>query len=168
VTGDATAPDRSGPVVIAHVCNDLGRWGRGFVMALSKRWPEPRERFVAWHESGASGEEGPFELGRVQFVRVEPDLWVANVIGQHGLTAKKGVAPVRYDAICTGLTDVARFAAGHRATVHMPRIACGLAGGTWDKVEPLIADTLLAAGVETFVYDLPGKRTGRPQDRGQK
>lgn len=157
VVGDATAPDRSRPAVIAHVCNDLGRWGKGFVMAISKRWPEPRKRFVAWHDAGGGGEEGPFELGRVQCVEVEPELWVANLIGQQGMTAKQGVPPVRYDAIHRGLDDVARFAAGRGAAVHMPRIGCGLAGGTWGRIEPLIEETLVAAGVATFVYDLPGK-----------
>jgi hypothetical protein len=30
--------------LICHICNDLGGWGKGFVLALSRRWegPEPR------------------------------------------------------------------------------------------------------------------------------
>jgi len=35
--GDATAPKADGPVVIVHVCNDVGKWGKGFVLAVSKR-----------------------------------------------------------------------------------------------------------------------------------
>jgi len=41
VMGDATAPKADGPKIIVHVCNDVGAWGRGFVVALSRRWPEP-------------------------------------------------------------------------------------------------------------------------------
>ena len=41
VIGDATAPEGEGPKVIVHVCNDIGGWGRGFVVALSKRWDKP-------------------------------------------------------------------------------------------------------------------------------
>lgn len=37
----------------------------------------------------------------------------------------------------------------------MPRIGCGLAGGRWDRIEPLIVATLSAAGIEVTVYDLP-------------
>jgi O-acetyl-ADP-ribose deacetylase (regulator of RNase III) len=39
--GDATSPQAKGNKIIAHICNDLGRWGKGFVLAISKRWPEP-------------------------------------------------------------------------------------------------------------------------------
>ncbi|MEV6001124.1 Appr-1-p processing protein, partial [Streptomyces griseomycini] len=27
-----------GVKVIAHVCNDIGGWGKGFVLAVSRRW----------------------------------------------------------------------------------------------------------------------------------
>src|SRR5687767_2140013 len=143
LVGDATSPDRAGPAVIAHVCNDRGRWGKGFVMAISARWPEPRERYLAWHASNGAGEDGSFELGRVQFVKVGPKLWVANTVGQHGMTAKNGVPPVRYEAIRSGLEAVARFAVKHGATVHMPRIGCGLSGGTWNRIEELIGASLV-------------------------
>jgi hypothetical protein len=39
--GDATAPDRHAPDVIAHVRDDTERLGQGFVLALSRRSPEP-------------------------------------------------------------------------------------------------------------------------------
>ncbi|MDB5329368.1 MAG: hypothetical protein JWP03_519 [Phycisphaerales bacterium] len=55
LVGDATAPQGDGPRIIAHVCNDLGRWGRGFVLALSKRWHEPEARFRAWHRNEVQG-----------------------------------------------------------------------------------------------------------------
>ena len=34
---EATAPDDEAPGVIAHVCNDSGGWGKGFVLAISRR-----------------------------------------------------------------------------------------------------------------------------------
>ncbi len=33
LTGDATQPQSAGPKLIVHVCNDIGGWGRGFVVA---------------------------------------------------------------------------------------------------------------------------------------
>lgn len=154
VTGDATAPQGEGPKVIVHVCNDIGGWGRGFVLALSKRWPAPEERFRRWHRDGRDGDV-PFELGRVQFVEVEPGLWVANLIGQHGILPVDGVPPVRYEAIRDGLAEVARFATRNGASVHMPRIGAGLAGGDWNRIETLVREELARAGVDVTVYDLP-------------
>lgn len=150
VTGDATNPPADGVHIIVHVCNDIGGWGKGFVLALSRRWKEPEEAFRRWHKEG---DDVPFELGQVQFVQVEPDLYVANLIGQRGIRRSGGQSPVRYDAIRTGLQRVAEFAAEHQASVHMPRIGCGLAGGKWEEIEPLLCDTLTSAAIPITVYD---------------
>jgi O-acetyl-ADP-ribose deacetylase (regulator of RNase III) len=149
--GDATAPTGEGPRVIVHVCNDAGGWGKGFVIAVSQRWSEPERRYRAWHR-GEESEE--FGLGQVQFAKVEPDIWVANLIGQHGMTVRNGVPPVRYDAIRSGLRSVAAKAKELGASVHMPRIGCGLAGGKWEEVEPIISEELSSVGVVVTVYDL--------------
>jgi hypothetical protein len=37
------------------------------------------------------------------------------------------------------------------ASVHIPRIGCGLAGGEWSKGEPLIGEHLCGAGVAVTV-----------------
>ncbi|MGR3868396.1 macro domain-containing protein [Streptomyces graminifolii] len=150
VRGDATVPSVKGVKVIAHVCNDIGGWGKGFVLALSRRWPEPEKAYRAWHRGRAAND---FGLGAVQLVQVERQVWVANMIGQRGIrTGSKGV-PVRYDAIDTALTHLAERAAGLDASVHMPRIGCGLAGGKWSRVEPLIFERLVERGIAVSVYD---------------
>ncbi|MFI6876931.1 macro domain-containing protein [Streptomyces sp. NPDC050400] len=153
VRGDATVPSGRGPRLIVHVCNDIGGWGKGFVLALSRRWPEPEKAYRRWHRERATND---FGLGAVQFVQVESYLWVANLVGQRGIrTGSKGV-PVRYEAIAEGLTAVAAKAAELGASVHMPRIGCGLAGGTWPRVEPLIAERVVARGIPVTVYDHGG------------
>jgi O-acetyl-ADP-ribose deacetylase (regulator of RNase III) len=150
VRGDATVPSVKGVKVIAHVCNDIGGWGKGFVLALSRRWPEPEKAYRTWHRDRAAND---FGLGAVQLVQVERQVWVANMVGQRGIrTGSKGV-PVRYDAIDTALTHLAERAAELDASVHMPRIGCGLAGGTWSRVEPLITERLVGRGIAVSVYD---------------
>lgn len=147
--GDATAPISPKSKIIVHICNDIGGWGRGFVLAVSKRWAEPEKKYKEWFAS----KEG-FALGEIQFVQVEPDLWVANLIGQHTIYKDKdGNPPIRYEAVLSGLEKLTQFALKNEAEVFMPRIGCGLAGGTWDKIEPLIASTLLENEVEVTVYD---------------
>ncbi|MDG9708724.1 macro domain-containing protein [Streptomyces sp. DH10] len=150
VRGDATVPSVKGVKVIAHVCNDIGGWGKGFVLAISRRWPEPEAAYRAWHRGRAGND---FGLGAAQFVQVERHVWVANMIGQRGTkTGSKGV-PVRYEAIDRALEALAAKAGELGATVHMPRIGCGLAGGKWSRVEPLIEERLVRRGIPVTVYD---------------
>jgi O-acetyl-ADP-ribose deacetylase (regulator of RNase III) len=156
VFGDATAPTGGGRKIIVHVCNDVGAWGAGFVMALSRRWPEPERLYREWFR-GINPSDPPFELGAVQFVAVEPDIWIANIVGQHGLTSQGDVPPVRYAAIRAGLQSVAAKAKELSAGVHMPRIGCGLAGGNWDTVGAIVEQELGRQGVAVTVYDLPPK-----------
>ena len=149
IKGDATSPQAEGNKIIVHICNDIGGWGRGFVGALSKKWTAPEREYRKWYKAG----EG-FELGKAQFVQVEDDLWVANIIGQHKiLKDEDGNVPIRYNAVLSGLLKTAEFALEKNASVHMPRIGCGLAGGTWDKIEPLITETLLSKEISVTVYD---------------
>ncbi|MDJ0384127.1 macro domain-containing protein [Streptomyces sp. G-G2] len=148
--GDAASPHAKGPKIIAHVCNDLGGWGKGFVLAVSKRWDAPEVAYRAWHR-GRSGND--FGLGAVQLVQVQPDVWVANMVGQRGMRTGSGGPPVRYDAIERCLEAVAGHAVELRASVHMPRIGCGLSGGKWSRIEPLVTGALCARDVPVTVYD---------------
>lgn len=149
IKGDATNPKIIGNKIIVHICNDIGGWGKGFVMAISKRWKEPEKKYREWYKFQDS-----FLLGQVQFVKVEDDIWIANLIGQHKINRdENGNVPIRYDAIKIGLKKVAQFAKENKSSVHMPRIGCGLAGGTWNRIEPLIQESLLSNEIETYVYD---------------
>jgi O-acetyl-ADP-ribose deacetylase (regulator of RNase III) len=152
IKGDATQPFGEGPKILMHVCNDIGGWGRGFVLAISKRWPEPEQCYREWHRGE---EKDTFALGAVQFFQVSEGLWVANVIGQRDIRPIDGVAPIRYEALRAGLQKVAAQAHRLGASVHMPRIGCGLAGGTWDKVASIVQEELATKNIPVTVYDLP-------------
>ncbi|MET7733384.1 macro domain-containing protein [Streptomyces sp. NPDC005402] len=150
IRGDATAPSAKGTKLIAHVCNDIGGWGRGFVVAVSRRWPEPEAAYRAWYRGRASND---FGLGAAQFVQVERYVWVANLIGQRGIRRGSKGVPARYEAIDEALGRLADKAVELGASVHMPRIGCGLAGGKWPRVEPLIIERLVKRGLTVTVYD---------------
>lgn len=165
VTGDATRPQGSGPKVICHCCNDMGKWGSGFVLALNARWPGIERLYREWHRNGASpevhsidgttgGRTVEFELGRAQLVQVETDVWVANIIGQHRTINDGERTPIRYSALTSGLAQVALFCKSITATAHMPRLGAGLARGKWERIEPIIDVTLVDRGVAVTVYDL--------------
>ncbi len=151
VQGDATRPHAKGNKIIAHICNDHGGWGKGFVLAVSKRWPEPEAAYREWHKVRSKND---FGLGVIQLVQVEPYIWVANMVAQRGMKTGSQGPPIRYEAVRACLTKLAAEAQGLGACVHMPRIGCGLAGGRWEQVEPIILEELVSQGVEVTVYDL--------------
>ncbi len=148
IKGDATNPIGEGNKIIIHVCNDIGGWGRGFVLALSNRWSKPEEGYLNWFKSNEN-----FELGEVQFVQVEDDLWVANMIAQHDIVPINSVPPIRYEAVAECLKKVALKAKELNASIHAPRFGSGLAGGDWDKIEKLIKSELISVGISVTVYD---------------
>jgi O-acetyl-ADP-ribose deacetylase (regulator of RNase III) len=158
INGDATQPVGEGPKFIVHVCNNVGLWGAGFVLALSRRWAEPEEAYYVMGER-CNG----YSLGNVEAVEVDDDLWVINMIGQSGVGSNNGIPPIRYKAIRQCLEQVAEMACSVRfrgvykaVAVHAPRFGAGLAGGDWNEIEKIINETLIAAGVPVTVYDFAG------------
>jgi O-acetyl-ADP-ribose deacetylase (regulator of RNase III) len=150
VTGDATAPI-SKPAIICHIVNDEGAWGAGFVMALSKRWPDAERHYRAW---AASKTDLRFALGITYFVRVEEDISIAHMCAQHAF-GEDGEPPIRYEALERCLDRVALTAEATGKSVHMPRIGCGLAGGDWGHVGALVERTM--GNLDVTVYDLEAR-----------
>lgn len=146
ITGDATAPVGNGIKVIVHICNDIGAWGAGFVLAISKKWKQPEEHYRALES---------YTLGDAHFIQVEPDIIVVNMIAQHGIGRDElGKAPIRYDALKKALEKVDEYCWMNSAdtphSIHMPRIGCGLAGGHWELVSETIQ---MAVECPVTVYD---------------
>ena len=73
----------------------------------------------------------------MQYVQVENDIVIANMIGQHGIKTFGYNKPIRYEAIEKCLEKVSIVCKNNNATIHMPRIGCGLAGGEWEKIEKM-------------------------------
>ena len=155
-TGDATLPLGTGRCIIAHICNDSGAWGRGFVVPLGRRFPEAEVQYRAGYHRKA---DPPFALGQVQFVAVRADVWVANMIGQHGIYWEADVPPIRYDALRECLCRVRAFALAENASVQMPRFGCGKTGGNWEIVSQMIEDELVQHGLSVTVLDKPAANT---------
>lgn len=150
IKGDATQPVGDGQKIIVHVCNNIGGWGAGFVLALSKRWSEPEDVYRKMNH----------KLGEIDLVRVEDDILVCNLIGQEGTTSRPAgnalLPPVRYVAIEVGLNNLADIIlsvnSGKDMSVHMPMIGSGLAGGNWFIIERIIEETLCRKGIPVTVY----------------
>lgn len=161
IKGDATKPWGDGNKVIAHICNNVGSWGAGFVLALSKRWKAPESMYRAW---STNKENIPtFLLGNINFVRVSDDIEVCNMIAQDNkktsvLSMLMKEQTIDYKSLKVCLSRLANdLIDGDRGanniSVHMPRIGCGIAGGKWSEVEPIIIKELIDKCIPVTVYD---------------
>lgn len=148
LTGDATGPVGVGPKIIAHVCNNIGAWGAGFTAALSRRWPGVEKSYLGIPRKF-------LQLGTCYPVIVERDIMLLHMVAQRGVRSRANPAPLDLDALDLCLRFLGIVAEPLRRPVHMPRIGCGLAGGKWTDIEPLIRQHVTSRGVDVTVYDLP-------------
>jgi O-acetyl-ADP-ribose deacetylase (regulator of RNase III) len=152
--GDATEPCVK-PALICHVCNSVGAWGSGFVVALSKKNKAPEAAYRKWFTEDNS----TFGLGALQIASFAKGILVANMIAQKGLKPENGEPPLRYSALTTCLKCAYRYAKDNGLTVHMPRIGAVRGGGNWEDIEKIVKDTMT---VETYVYTLPSEKNMWP------
>jgi Zn-dependent peptidase ImmA (M78 family)/O-acetyl-ADP-ribose deacetylase (regulator of RNase III) len=148
--GNVLQPRGSGPKLITHVVSDAtANWGgKGVAIAIKRKWPAAQQEFRNW-----LGHRRP-RLGEVHFCEVEQGFEVATMVCQRGY-GPSDTPRIRYAALETALQSVSLRAQKSNATVHMPRIGCGQAGGSWMLVEELINSSLVAADLSVTVYDLP-------------
>ena len=166
VNGDATNPQGGGNKVIAHICNDIAAWGSGFVLAVSKKWPEPEARYKSVKGTP------DMALGKVQLVSVasptSDQLWVANMIAQRNIKkVKEGTLdecpPIRYPALYDCLDAVGAFAKTNNASLHCPRFGADRAGGDWRVIEAVIQATIIAKyGLDITIYDWTPPAVAQP------
>jgi O-acetyl-ADP-ribose deacetylase (regulator of RNase III) len=159
ITGDASYPDKTceGTKIICHVCNNLGAWGKGFVVSLSNRW---------WFLRNAYRYDMKIELGSIGCFKTEGQLsriWVCNMIAQNGIRSKDNPVPLRHDALYICLEKLKDFIdnmpdKNKTKSIHMPRIGSGLAGGFWPEIEEIIINIFDNTNYNIYVYDLPKKQ----------
>jgi Zn-dependent peptidase ImmA (M78 family)/O-acetyl-ADP-ribose deacetylase (regulator of RNase III) len=154
IKGDATEPFGAGKKLLLQVVNDQAQvWGGGFAKQARRKWAHAQSDFRQW-SFGRSN----LRLGNVHSVRLEDDLTLVSLVAQHGFGKLSSGPRIRYGALFTALEKVAKLAMSVGASVHMPRIGAGEAGGSWSIIEGIIRDTLISSGVRVTVYDLPSRR----------
>ena len=150
--GDARRPRGTGKRVIAHIVNDATpNWGGGFALEVAKEWPFVQDDFRQWVEQDRS----KFSLGNVHCTRIDDNISMVHMIAQRGY-GRSNSPRIRYDALNDALDNLREIAYRNGATVHMPRIGTGQAGGHWELIRELIDECLVRRGIPVFIYALPG------------
>lgn len=135
--------------IIPHICNNVKKWGAGFVIPLANHFPEARSAFYDVDDP---------QLGNTVFVQADKvPVVVANMFAQDGVGPTLGVPPIRYDALQKCM-DAVRDMAQHslrECVIACPMFGAGLAGGDWEIISKMIFQTWSEAKIETQVYFLP-------------
>ncbi|WP_081074568.1 macro domain-containing protein [Burkholderia cepacia] len=130
--GDAAVPQQNS-TLIADVVNNRGKWGRGFVVALGKKYTIARDSYFDLFQ----GEQRP-PLGMVQFLSVDDEnrIYVANMVSQDGIrkSSRDTAQYVSYPDLKNCLNKICEFALANRLSVQMPMIGAGLGGGSWEII----------------------------------
>lgn len=150
--GDATKPRGSGKKIIAQVVNTAGALGAGFGKALVKNYPVIKEATISW-----KADKSNFILGSTNLVKVGQDVYVFQMLAQKGLFPKNNETPLRYDELRKGLIELREKALEIGASVHMPAIGAGQAGGDWNLIIGMIHDELAGYNIKVNIYLLPGR-----------
>lgn len=142
--GDATKFETN--TVVAHICNNVGVWGGGFVIEVTRKLSLAPERIFRTAPESTT-------LGHLQLVALgdkDDNFWVANMIAQNGVFYHGD--KVNYEALDKCLKNLAKFCIKKGCSVQMPRIGCGLAGSKWSKILPYIEKHF--TNVNVTVFDL--------------
>jgi O-acetyl-ADP-ribose deacetylase (regulator of RNase III) len=157
--GNALEPRQNGVRILAHIVNDkTPNWGAGFTRAVRNKYPEVQEDFRDWVRK----EPAEFKLGAIHTSTTNDGLFVVNMVAQHGYG--ESIKPrIRYGALSDCLRSLAQLALSKQATVHIPRIGTGYAGGNWSFIAELIGEELVQKGVPTTIYALPDHQPSENQ-----
>ena len=157
--GDATNPSMAigEQAFIPHICNNVGGWGAGFVLALSKKWEEPEIQYRQWMKRSGRMPN----LGDVQYCSVADEgkyknTRVVNMIAQNGFRSEDNPKPIKYAALVDAMRQVAGYMNSIDGSIHCPKFGAGLAGGDWRVIEALIQEIWVDAGINVTVYEWEG------------
>ena len=149
--GDARDPRGDGARIIAHIVNDATpNWGRGFAREVKRRWSFIQDEFRDW----VSQDRNNLVLGNVHHVAIDEELSIVHMIAQRGIGSSNRPR-IRYFALSHALDQLAAIAIEQHASVHMPRIGTGQAGGSWELIRELIDERLVRQGIPVSIYTLP-------------
>ena len=152
-TGDAALPEAGErPVLVAHVVNNVGAFGKGFAKRIAEVYPLAKTLYHTWHKSrDVSG----FGLGANFYIPIpntDPPIAVVHLCAQRGLPSRTNRSPLNRDALAQCLIRLDALAREKGAEVVMPKIGAGYGGAPWHETAELIERTL---SCPVTVYTLP-------------
>ena len=153
VHGDVLRPLGEERKIICQLVNDKAtKWGGGIARKMARRFPEAEKCF----SKAVIGLPRKERLGEVIFSPADDRTVIASLIAQEGF-GQSLFPRIRYAALAECFKRVTRHASETTASIHMPKIGTGAAGGDWSTIEEMLDDVMVRADLSVTVYELPPK-----------
>lgn len=153
---------------IPNNCNNRGLAGSGFILAIKDKYPKAILEYESWFEGNTTLNSFPkcldkynslFEMGNIQVVKVEPEVYVVNMLGQKGF-GDYGMPPGRYESIeeclrklkvcCKGVVGN-----GKKVSIEACKFGSARSGLDWTKVFSVVQEIFseVEGTWNTYSYD---------------
>lgn len=146
----------SGADVIAHQVNCFGVMGAGVAKQIRTKYPKV---YAEYKKICDDNQNNIGLLGLSHWVPIGERQWIANLFGQHGYG--RGDVYTVYPALKTALLRTVRGCEEleeqvvHTVRLALPyKIGCGLAGGDWRVVLPMIQKISEDTDVQLEIWKL--------------
>lgn len=139
----------SGADILCHQTNYVGVMDAGIAYTIKTKLLtddqyKVYQKYCQLYGSGA--------LGTVQFIEFEDGRYVANVFSQDDFYSRDKNTITDYAAMEMALVKVRNTASEHGLTVAIPGyMGCGIAGGNWDCVKPIIKKIFKYSPVDCMI-----------------
>lgn len=128
---------------LAHGCNCFCTMGAGVAKAIKDVYPGAYEADKKTKNGDSS------KLGRVSFSK-EKDITILNCYTQYGCGTDS--RKLNYEALYLCLTKISEVMKNGESII-FPKIGCGLAGGDWNIVLPMIENVLKNFNVTISIFE---------------
>jgi hypothetical protein len=156
-------------IAIPHIVNDCGAFGSGFAYAVLKKYPDVAKAYKEWYKTTVFDGEGyilnsetdnpeqyTFKLGQIQAVEVKKDVFIVNMVAQSTPGGEKirgeYVAPIRYESLTECMLRVGELCDAKELSIRTLWFGCGLAGGSQEKIGPMIKN--IWHDIDVVVFEL--------------
>lgn len=141
-------------VGVLHVCNNVGAWGKGFVLAVNQLSPLPKQKYVEDHRAGK------LALGSWRIVPTHDVFHVVNIVAQKGLPSKDNPVPFSQKHFDEAISEIAgnaqRFSEANNTPFVFvaPTLGAGLARGNWGTIKSTLSQRINEAGHQLIICHL--------------
>ena len=161
IEGDITKPQKlkDQAVIIPHVCNNRGGYGKGVALAIAKRWPQAKKDYIEYYYRTFDGKIDttkvyPEMLGTWTCTEIKNELiYIFNMVAQDGYRSKDNPKPLKYIPLGKCMKEVGKLALHYDAEIHCPKFGSELAGGDWNIIEDMIGHFWIDKGINVIVYE---------------